>query len=224
MRWSEAGYLSQIVLAHALRQASVSLILDVRQKKPMWQTTFETLGKVEIWISVLLAIPVGIAVNLVTPAIQKSWERRSDSYRKVKLETRANKKREQMTALRAQLRQICTYHREPARLNTYILVQLIKLAFISSFATIYVGVLSVLQFIGLGSFLNQLLGLLAQVVILFSAFFIFGLCKRVMENYRRVRNFSRYRAETIALIQALEHQAPAPQVLTAETEATINKK
>ena len=32
MRWSEAGYLSQIVLAHALRQVSGSLILDVRQK------------------------------------------------------------------------------------------------------------------------------------------------------------------------------------------------
>jgi len=31
MRWSEAGYLSQFVLAHALRQVSVSLILDVRQ-------------------------------------------------------------------------------------------------------------------------------------------------------------------------------------------------
>ena len=33
MRWSEAGYLSQFVLSHALRQASVSLIFDVRQKK-----------------------------------------------------------------------------------------------------------------------------------------------------------------------------------------------
>ena len=32
MRWSEAGYLSQFVLAHALRQVSVSLILSVRQK------------------------------------------------------------------------------------------------------------------------------------------------------------------------------------------------
>ena len=31
MRWSEAGYLSQIVLTHALRQASVSLIFDVSQ-------------------------------------------------------------------------------------------------------------------------------------------------------------------------------------------------
>jgi hypothetical protein len=31
MRWSEDGYLSQIVLTHALRQASVSLILGVRQ-------------------------------------------------------------------------------------------------------------------------------------------------------------------------------------------------
>ncbi len=33
MRWSEAGYLSQFVLTHALRQVSVSLILSVRQKK-----------------------------------------------------------------------------------------------------------------------------------------------------------------------------------------------
>jgi hypothetical protein len=32
MRWSEAGYLSRIVLAHAPRQVSVSLILGVRQK------------------------------------------------------------------------------------------------------------------------------------------------------------------------------------------------
>jgi hypothetical protein len=30
MRWSEAGYLSQFVLTHALRQVSVSLIFDVR--------------------------------------------------------------------------------------------------------------------------------------------------------------------------------------------------
>jgi hypothetical protein len=35
MRWSEAGYLSRIVLAHAPHQASVSLILGVRQKKNM---------------------------------------------------------------------------------------------------------------------------------------------------------------------------------------------
>jgi hypothetical protein len=32
-RWSEDGCLSQFVLTHALRQASVSLIFDVRQKK-----------------------------------------------------------------------------------------------------------------------------------------------------------------------------------------------
>ena len=33
MRWSEAGCLSQFVLSHALRQASVSLILGVRHKE-----------------------------------------------------------------------------------------------------------------------------------------------------------------------------------------------
>ncbi len=39
MRWSEAGYLSQIVLTHALRQASVSLILDVRHIEPKLRGT-----------------------------------------------------------------------------------------------------------------------------------------------------------------------------------------
>jgi hypothetical protein len=40
MRWSEAGYLSQFVLAHALRQVSVSLILDVRQKRMLLDDPF----------------------------------------------------------------------------------------------------------------------------------------------------------------------------------------
>jgi hypothetical protein len=44
MRWSEAGYLSRIVLAHAPRQASVSLILGVRQKIMISQLTPFTCG------------------------------------------------------------------------------------------------------------------------------------------------------------------------------------
>ncbi len=38
MRWSEAGYLSQFVLTHALRQVSVSLILSVRQNMKKYIT------------------------------------------------------------------------------------------------------------------------------------------------------------------------------------------
>ena len=40
MRWSEAGYLSRIVLAHAPRQASVSLILGVRQNHTQTMDAF----------------------------------------------------------------------------------------------------------------------------------------------------------------------------------------
>jgi hypothetical protein len=49
MRWSEAGYLSQFVLAHALRQVSVSLILDVRQN-------MKHQAKTEEWIRFASAI------------------------------------------------------------------------------------------------------------------------------------------------------------------------
>jgi hypothetical protein len=53
MRWSEAGYLSQFVLAHALRQASVSLILGVRQKKmnpdPIYLDTSFIVDAFEEW-------------------------------------------------------------------------------------------------------------------------------------------------------------------------------
>jgi hypothetical protein len=46
MRWSEARYLSQFVLTHALRQVSVSLILGVRQKNMIFRTraTFSAQG------------------------------------------------------------------------------------------------------------------------------------------------------------------------------------
>ena len=46
MRWSEAGYLSRIVLTHAPRQASASLILDVRQN-----TSNEPIKSMEAWIT-----------------------------------------------------------------------------------------------------------------------------------------------------------------------------
>jgi hypothetical protein len=55
MRWSEAGYLSQFVLSHALRQASVSLILGVRSISSRfiemhWQTTrYRTLAHAASW-------------------------------------------------------------------------------------------------------------------------------------------------------------------------------
>jgi hypothetical protein len=57
MRWSEAGYLSQIVLAHALRQVSVSLILDVRQSMKHKQVIIGGLvavvvaGSVQRWLN-----------------------------------------------------------------------------------------------------------------------------------------------------------------------------
>jgi hypothetical protein len=45
MRWSEAGYLLQIMLSHALCQVSVSLILGVRRKnKPTCNGANESIG------------------------------------------------------------------------------------------------------------------------------------------------------------------------------------
>jgi hypothetical protein len=53
MRSSEAGYLSRIVLAHAPRQASVSLIFDVRQNMKIFGTEADL-------VSVLLEIEASL--------------------------------------------------------------------------------------------------------------------------------------------------------------------
>ena len=67
MRWSEAGYLSRIVLTHAPRQASVSLIFDVRQN------IMTAIGRALSILSLLLLVaPLPIAfiaiANLLFPA------------------------------------------------------------------------------------------------------------------------------------------------------------
>jgi hypothetical protein len=58
MRWSEAGYLSQIMLTHALRQASVSLILGVRQNK-----TMDTKVYIVRWRDGTFSIQIGAGPN-----------------------------------------------------------------------------------------------------------------------------------------------------------------
>jgi len=175
----------------------------------MIQSITEALGKVDIWVSVFLAIPFAIFVNLLTPWLQKRWERWLESYKKVKIETRANKKKVQLQALEHELKKIEAFHLEPSRFNTYILMQLVKIAFLSSFATIYAGGLGILQALRFGYALEMLSGILIQVVTLASAFFIFSLCKQVIERYRKITNFDNYSSETELLIQQLKNEIGA---------------
>ena len=66
MRWSEAGYLSQFVLTHALRQVSVSLILGVRQKKYMKRWKKLTVASLAVLAAVLVA-PTAFSVITTRP-------------------------------------------------------------------------------------------------------------------------------------------------------------
>ncbi len=172
----------------------------------MIQAIIDALGKIEIWVSVFLAIPFAIAVNLLTPWLQKRWERWLETYKKVKIETRTNKKKAQLLALERELKKITTLHSEPSRFNTYILMQLVKIAFVSSFATIYAGGLGILQALELGRILEMLSSILIQAVTLLSAFAIFSLCKQVIERYRKITNFKKFKTESELMIQQLKNE------------------
>jgi hypothetical protein len=92
MRWSEAGYLSRIVLSHALRQVSVSLILDVRHDEPQTKRGLavaplygnESVGRETMCtviakesatrVVVLSGLPCCLSVAEVTPSIPKVAE------------------------------------------------------------------------------------------------------------------------------------------------------
>jgi hypothetical protein len=67
MRWSEAGYLSRIVLTHAPRQVSVSLILGVRPKRTnhVRHDTFKR------WF--LATLTIANAVAFVPAYHDRSW-------------------------------------------------------------------------------------------------------------------------------------------------------
>jgi ABC-type multidrug transport system permease subunit len=170
-------------------------------------TIFDALNKVDLWLSVLLAIPIGIGVNLVSPRILRWYEKRVEKSSKVRIEKHIGNRRKQLNKLELDIKKISRYHENRSILNGFILIQLIRILFISAFAVIYCASLTFAERFADG-ILDNILSLLVQIVVLMTSSLVFFLCKNTIEDYGKVYNYEKFKEDSDNVIKKLKEEVP----------------
>ena len=148
----------------------------------------------EVWISLLLAIPIGIGTALVTPVVQRKWDEKS-LLRDVERSKRTLE----------EYRRIESFVNSPHRLTQYLIVAVIQTAIVSSFMVIFASIPNILgqaiqalpfrYAFGPGDAHDSffLLGLLSQFVTLVGAVTIINVVRPALVTRRKVNDFDKYK-------------------------------
>ena len=149
-------------------------------------------------ISLLVAIPLSIAGNLLTPLFQNWKSRKSQSAARQRLKV-VEKELEQATRLYA----------DPGQLNTYLLVSLLAVIVLFSLPNVFGGLFSML-FVFQWPVDSNLARMISAASGMFSALFNLMAIVRATQAitlYQRVRDFTKYEPETKTLLEQLRANA-----------------
>jgi hypothetical protein len=142
----------------------------------------------EFWIGAALSIPIGIAVNLASPAISRGLESRSES---------AARKRETDRAYRQQT--VLEYARDTPSFHAYLLNAVLRTTYIGALFGILGGVLvtagqalGAVDLYPLETYsFERLFYLLAQIVALMAAILVLTIARNALITIKEVQNARR---------------------------------
>ena len=135
------------------------------------------------WISILLAIPIGILANVLTPAIQDKYSKYSENAAIKRIE----RIKTEYTAAKY-------YSENREEFSIYMSSVIIKMTMIGTITTIAVAFFTFAQ-----SFINRLRKVklnftqwIYSVIILFVAISIYSIAREALREYDNVKNFKEY--------------------------------
>lgn len=155
------------------------------------------------WIGLVLAIPLSIAGNMMTPRAQQWLSQRSS--------TRRHKRHERLVS---EFEQVRKFADDRARFNTYLLTVVLAATFVGSAVAIASGAVWAVAYVT-GS--DQVLFSFGQVIGVLGAIFISKVCVDAMRVSARVSDFQAYKASVEA---ELGRPIDAQQVLQADSPAS----
>ena len=162
---------------------------------------------IDLWISVLLAIPLAIVANLLTPKIGRWFDSRLETTRHRKLEKTKRSRAAQLKHLTEELDSVRKFHTDRFRLSEHLLHVLLQIAGLGALASVYGGMFSFVGEIGRWDGPLGIVGRTGgQVITLLTSLLIFQLALRAMKLRRRVRDFDKYEAETQRMIDELTEE------------------
>ncbi|EPH3099971.1 hypothetical protein RG265_001153 [Providencia stuartii] len=149
--------------------------------------------KIDLWISILLAIPLSIVSNMLTPKITAWYEKLANKNKKIKLEKSISRKIKQLNKLENEYKKITQYRNDKHYFNQLLLVTIIKVSLAAAMATMY-GVIILLTEKApyLPTPILTLTSILMALVIMISCLSIMKLCNDVLNMYKKIKNFPDY--------------------------------
>jgi len=137
---------------------------------------------INLWISVLLAIPLAIIANIYTPRVQY-W-----------LESRGQKRsKKRIQQLEVELEELKDFYENPEKFHQYLLGVVIRATYIGSIVGIFAGITYVLsrfarEFIHI-NFVNFIFSISGQLVSMIGAMMIINVCSSAIRIITNMKNY-----------------------------------
>lgn len=168
--------------------------------------------KVDLWITILLAIPLAIVANLLTPRL-KSWlDSKAEKSKRIKTQAELKDRASRAQILRDKLEQVTKFHQDRGEHQSYILVQLLKIALYGALGGVYGGVLMMFQTFEIEIFYRiSLIGGAAVGLVTSMLIFVTSMSAiRMGKNVRDYQSFKNEIENAIALlVNKNEQEAPS---------------
>ncbi|QPB12017.1 hypothetical protein [Providencia phage PSTCR3] len=160
--------------------------------------------KIDLWITILLAIPLSIAGNILTPKITAWYEKYSNKSKKIKLEKSRSRKIDQLDKLRKERDKITDYHDNPHYFNQLLLVTIIKISLLAAMAVMYGVIISLMdKTTSIPEPLLTFVSILLALVIMLSCLSIMKLCNDALNIHKKIKNFHSYDTNITQAIKKL---------------------
>jgi len=175
--------------------------------------------RVDLWISILLAVPLAVLANLLTPRIRDWLDRRAQRTAAQRRRRTVEQARSEIARLHTELERLSTFTSDPHQYHCFLLEILIRATLYGAMAGLYAGLLfATASWLGIGDFWNlagNLQGYIytaGQIVSLIGFTMVFRTCWQGLSVIRRVADFPMQKQIMEAVIAVYEHQiAEAPR-------------
>lgn len=159
---------------------------------------------VDLSITILLAIPLAIIANLVTPKVRDIIDSRAEKSQIKKKEATEKSRASSLARITKELEAIREYKNDSQKYYSYLLEVMIRATLYGAMTGLYAGMLSALAYFMRNSdFSRDMIVTMAQLIGMLGSMLIFMVSWQGLKVIRRVQSFDAFETEANEKICAL---------------------
>ncbi len=161
---------------------------------------------INLWISVLLAIPLAIVANLFTPKVREWIDARAERRKEKKRKQTEEQKQAAIGRINKECDEIERFVGNRTIYREYLLEVVIRATLYGAISALYAGAVSVIAWsVDLGGIAQKLLFSVAQFATLFGSLLVFQVSWKGLKVINRVHDFEIFKEKCERQIQNIKN-------------------